>query len=407
MNEVKCKKFLMNIFMQAYVDESFFDLIKKIGLDFSKWPKNPCFDVPKKFWSTANVKSYNAALIEFSIEVPDTAFQERISETEIKIYYEKYLNFLLAKDLVKEISHDPEQAHKLCKDFLENKTTTTKYFNLESEIKNFVFDYEEKSQLGQIEVVLSMFPLLSKTISGFNPGRVSILTAYSGFGKTNFGINFLVAAMQDGKNCLYINMEMDPSDMVKRTLQATCKISSSEFKNGNYISAITNGAQSLINAKNNYFTDGSALSLVQINQIILEIKRKQNLHFLIVDYDQKLVMNDYGIEQEWMAVKKAVETLEEIAKREVVHVLLFAQTNEESQGMPIASRRAIQPASSVIQFTKENDIPVLKFLKNRFGPVSEKIKLIYDPSKSVIIEDGYYQPAFEPPKTGGFKPRYS
>lgn len=407
MNEVKCKKFLMNVFLQACADESFFDLIKKLGLDFSKWPKNPCFDVPKKFWSTANVKSYNAALIEFSIEVPDTAFQERISETEIKLYYEKYLSFLLAKDLAKEISQNPETAYRLCQDFLEKKTTTTKYFNLESEIKNFVVNYEEKSKQGSMQVSISRFPVLSKIISGFNPGRVSIVTAYSGFGKTNFGINFLVAAMQDSRNCLYINMEMDPSDMVKRTLQATCKISSSEFENGKYITAITNGAESLINAKNNYFTDGSALSLAQVNQIVLEIKRKQNLEFLIVDYDQKIVMDDYEIDQEWMYIKKAVEVLEEISKREMVHVLLFAQTNEDSQGMPIASRRAIQPASSVIQFTKENDTPVLKFLKNRFGPVSEKVKLIYDPSKSVIIEDGYYQQTFEAPKPGGFKPRFS
>ena len=407
MNEVKCKKFLIDIFMQAYVDESFFEAIKKIGVDFSKWPKNPCFDTAKKFWDVANKKTFNSALIEVLVNVPDQAFQDRITDTEIKIYYEKYLNFLLAKDLAKEISQDPESAHKLCKNFLENKTTTAKYLNLESEIKNFVLNYEEKSKTGMLQVILSRFPVLSKIISGFNQGRVSIITAHSGFGKTNFGINFLTAAMQDSKNSLYINMEMDPSDMVKRTLQATCKISGSDFENGKYLNAISNGAESLVNAKNNYFTDGSALSLVQISQIVSEIKRRQHLDFLIVDYDQKIVMDDYGIDQEWMYIKKAVEILEEIAKRESVHVLLFAQTNEDSQGMPIASKRAIQPASSVIQFTKENDVPVLKFLKNRFGPVNEKVKLIYDPSKSVIIEDGYYQQALEPVKHNGFKPRYS
>lgn len=406
MNELKCKKFLMGIFFQCFINENFFSLVKKLGLDFSKWPSNPYFELPKKFWNIATQKSHSSALVEIDVEIPEYVFNESISETEIKIYYADYLNFLLALELQKNILANPQQAKKLCEDFLSEKTSVVKYYNLESEINNFVVNFEEKLKQGNTQVILSRFPELSKLIGGFNTGRVSICTAYSGFGKTNFGVNLLIAAMQDGKNCLYVNMEMDPSDMVKRILQATCKISSHDFNNGKYIQAISNGAESLINSKNNYFTDGSAMSLSQVTQIVSEIKRKQSLDFLIVDYDQKIVMSDYDIDQEWMYIKKAVEVLEEIAKRESVHVLLFAQTNEDSQGAPIASKRAIQPASVVMQFTKENETPIFKFLKNRFGPTSEKIKLIYDPSKSVIIEDGIYRDILPKPNAG-FKQRFS
>ena len=183
--------------------------------------------------------------------------------------------------------------------------------------------------------------------------------------------------MEDNYNCLYVNMEMMSDDMVKRILQASCGISSYDFKNGNYIKTVTQKMSNFNNASKNYFTDGSSLSLSQISQMVSEIKRSQDLHFVIVDYDQKIQMGDYGIDQEWMYIKKAVEVLEEIAKREAVHVILFAQTNEDADGAPIASKRSIQPVSAVMHFTRENGNTIIKFNKNRFGPTDKKIKFIY------------------------------
>lgn len=731
MNELKCRKFLNQIFVQAYTNESFFHLLQKIGVSFSNWPSAPHFALAKRFYNIATTKSYQAALIEVEVETNDNSFAERITETEIKLYYNDYLNYLLALELQKNISQNPEKAKSLCSDFLKEKTSIAKYFNLQDEIHNFIVNFEDKIKNNSTQVVIKKFKELSRIIGGFNAGRVTIFTAHSGFGKclakgtkvlmydgslkavedlsvtdklmgvdstprvvtslgrgfsqlykimlnngdeftcnddhilslrngktkqienysiheylslgytkkcllkawkvgvefqdqetnldpyfmglwlgdgtyvkpeittpepeikkfiteyaeelglvvrvykgkgceqlnitkghqgglnkktiiqkeienfkkdnqktiaknylinsrekrlqllaglvdtdgyvnlncieiatkydylkedilylcrslgfrvkskiktvngssyhiisisgdtdviptkvkrkkptkrkhtknsgsygfkiepvgcgeyygfeisgdrlfiledftvthnTNLGINLLIAAMEDSYNCLYVNMEMMSDDMVKRLLQASCGISSSDFNNGNYIKTVTQKMSNFDNASKNYFTDGSQLSLAQISQMVSEIKRKQDLNFVIVDYDQKILMGDYGIDQEWMYIKKAVEVLEEIAKREAVHVILFAQTNEDANGAPIASKRSIQPASAVMHFTRENGETIIKFNKNRFGPTNKKIKFIYDAAKSLIVEDGIIEPSpLPPPSNSPFK----
>lgn len=389
MNEKKCKKFLMQIFFQCVMSDSFFDLVRKIGINFETWPNIPEFDTAKKFYSLAIKKSWTTATFEMPIESPEMNTGEIVDEYALKNLYTDYLNFLLALELVKNLKRNPENAKTLCENFLKEKTSVVKYENLASATSNFVSHHEEKLKSGELQVVLPRFRELSKTIGGFNPGRVTICTAHSGFGKTNLGVNILEAAMSCGKNTLYVNMEMDSVDMTKRVLQAVCKMTGFEFLNSNYIEKVSNSLNAFSNLNKNWITDGSTMSLSEISQVIFEIKKTQGLDFLVVDYDQKIVMDEYGIDQEWQYVKKAVEILEAIAKREQLHVILFAQTNEESQGAPISSRRSIQPASVVMQFTREGDQPMLKFLKNRHGPTDAKIKLIYDAAKSVIVEDGY------------------
>ena len=98
-----------------------------------------------------------------------------------------------------------------------------------------------------------------------------------------------------------------------------------------------------------------------------------------------------------------VEVLEEIAKREAVHVILFAQTNEDADGAPIASKRSIHPVSAVMHFTRENGNTIIKFNKNRFGPTDKKIKFIYDAAKSLIVEDGIIEPSPLPQGNSPFK----
>ena len=402
MNDKKCIKFLLQIYYQSLLNENFFHSIIKTGINFLNWPSNSIFDEAKKFFVTAKGKSYNAAIIENSTAIPDEAYNEIISDEEIKIFYVDYLNYLRALDLLNKLKFKPENAVEYCNDFLENKTSITNKINLSQAVGDFVINNEKKIKEGNSNVYLSAFPCLSKTVGGFNPGRITIMTAHTGFGKTNFGVNFLKATISSNKKSLYINMEMDTVDMTKRFLQSFLGIRNNEFERPDYIQKLNKIDDKNLELSKNWITDGSSMSVSDICQMISEIKRKQELDFVIVDYDQKIIMDDYGIKDEWQSIRKAVEKLESIAKKESVHILMFAQTNEESDGAPIASKRSMQPASSVIQFTKDENSSFLKFIKNRHGSTSEKIKLIYDPALSLIIEDGYKSEVLPPPPVRGF-----
>lgn len=406
MNEKRCLDFLSQLFYQCVLNENFYHSCVKLGVNFLSWPSHALFETAKKFQRIVSTKSYNSALIELNIDVPDKAHKEILSEEEIKIFYSDYLNFLRALELTKKLKFNPEKAIELCNQFLENKITTAKKTNLSDAVGNFVENNEAKIKEGNSSVILKDFKCLSETVGGFNSGRVTIVTAYTGFGKTNFGVNFLKAAINDGLFCVYVNMEMDTTDMTKRFLQSFCKLRNYEFEKNDYIqkiSVVQNLKESL---SKNWITDGSTMSINEISQMVSEIKRTQKLDFVIVDYDQKIIMDDSGIKEEWQQVKKAVEMLEALSKKESVHVLMFAQTNEEKDGIPIASHRSMQPASSVIQFTRDGETSLMKFIKNRHGATNLKIELDYDPSLSLINEIGYKKESvLPPPQSQGFKRR--
>lgn len=400
MNENVCKRFLLKLFYTAYQNYNFFDSIKRFGVNFYIWPENKIFDQAKLFWKIANEKSHSAAVIQVDVEIPDEDLYQEISTEDVKLFYTKYLNYLRAIEASKQLRLKPEEAQRICESFLNIKTNTSNFFSLADLVYDFVEKNEIKIKEGSTQIILSEFPELSKLINGFNKGRVSIFTAYSGFGKTNLGLNFLRSIIKDKLASLYVNMEMESYDMTKRFLQASCNMDSYEFLNNNYISKISEIKNSVESLEKNFITDGSSLSISEIKSMVQEINRKKKLDFVIVDYDQKIIMDDFGIKEEWQYVKKAVEVLESIAKSEMVHVVLFAQTNEDSQGSPIASRRSIQPASAVVHFTKENDTPIFKFLKNRFGSTSEKIELSYDARKSFITEKGILTEVLPRPSYG-------
>lgn len=398
MNKKTCIDFLNKIFYQSLINEMFFRESLNLGVDFLTWPNDYNFEKAKSFYKTATQKSYNAALIENEVEVPQDAFREIITAEEVKIFYADYLGFLKALELNKKLSQNPEQATKLCNEFLNSKTSTAKIYSVDDALNNFIKSHEQKLKSGSADVILKSFPALSKQISGFNAGRVTIFTARTGFGKTNLGINLLKAAIDQDLCCAFFNMEMMIDDFAKRIAQAMFKINNYEFQNGSYVTKLNTDNKSF---SKNWLTGGSSMSISEINQVVFEIKRKQELHMVFVDYDQKILMSESGAKDEWMQIKKSVESLEAMAKKESVHVVMFAQTSDDKDGVPLASQRSMQPASAVVQFLKDDDGDnVLKFIKNRFGSTTDKVKLAYNPESSSIIEVGVKEYTLPQPKTG-------
>jgi predicted ATP-dependent serine protease len=110
------------------------------------------------------------------------------------------------------------------------------------------------------------------------------------------------------------------------------------------------------------------------------------MNFIFVDYDQKIEHNMKV--DEWMALKRISERLEQIAIRTNSFVLMLSQSTEEER--IAASQRSMQPTSAVLSFFKQKDITgdryFIRAQKNRFGIRDNLLEISYSPSTGHIKE---------------------
>jgi len=245
---------------------------------------------------------------------------------------------------------------------------------------------EEEVKSGKNKIIIPDFPIWSEQIGGFNPARVSGISAKSGFGKTKLAVN-LADSARKVMPVYYFNMEMSPEDFEAQFIQKNAGITYNHFKTAKFgengFNRIIEYKQSLSQTHDITFTGGKSLNL---DKICAKLTAKMNGSGLaIVDYDQKLIFNASQGE-EWQAMVKAMERLEEMAKQLSIHVVVLFQADED--GFAKSSKRAIQPLSSFVNFTKSEDNKsfIIKNIKNRFGPTGFEIEVNYWPETTRIEE---------------------
>ena len=138
-----------------------------------------------------------------------------------------------------------------------------------------------------------------------------------------------------------------------------------------------------------YFSKGKGLSTSEIFSICRNHKKNSGLDFIVVDYDQKIVLNTSKEMPEWKALQIAIESFEALAKELQCYVLILAQ--ESAEGDISGSRRSKFPASTVLRFYKdESEQFLIEALKNRFGARNERVEVEYVPQKNIAREKGSY-----------------
>lgn len=385
MDKFKATDTLDQIFLQAITDEEYFKGLEKIEVSFADWPSS--FLEAKIFQETAKAKTHRVAAVQCKTEVPDEFFaKETLTLEDTKSLYREALDFLLGQELAKQIMLSPSNFRSLIDRYNKSATAIAGMFRLPEIVEAYAVEQERKIQSGSEIVVIKNFEILSEVIDGFQPGRVSIFTAPTGFGKTNLGLNLFIGATESNLKTLYVNMEMSPEDMGKRIVQAKSGATKAMLSGKNYLQVFSDSdiAGWAVEKSEWWVTDGRSMTWTEIDRRVGQLKREQGLQFVVVDYDQKVI--SLSKEEEWKSLQRMVEQAEETAKRETVHVCIFSQSNEE--GVPRASIRAMQPAAVVGFFHKEENEFKIKFLKNRFGPTDRDLILNYHADISRITEKG-------------------
>jgi KaiC/GvpD/RAD55 family RecA-like ATPase len=380
------ERLLMAITQNFILDESWYMRALGANIDPKDWPAFRCKKIAQKYSDLRMQENHDHAALVCAESLDDLNHALHLSN-DIGQARELYKELMLEHrgiQLSQKIGADPKNAAKYFGEY-SSFAFEDSFVHFGQTIEDTYAESVKQAESGESEILIRGFPKLSSMIGGFNPGRVGMLIAGTGFGKTNFAANLALAAAQT-KKVIYLNMEMIEFDFSQRLLMSAGGIEYADLKfrpRENQIKVAE--AMSKYLTKDLYFSRGKSMSIFEIVAKASEHKRNKGLDLLIVDYDQKIALETSRETPEWKALQIAMEQLEDIAKRLKIFVLLLAQ--ESSEGDVSGSKRSKFPASTVLRFFKDDsDRYVIQAIKNRFGKQGIAVEVDYEHSKNQIRE---------------------
>lgn len=398
------EEFFIQVLEYIFNNHEEWPRLKRLGISANGFPKS-LFQIISTFEKIAENNSTLAAKMKIINHVEKLPKQQKkITVEEIAVRFHEQSKIVKGLELGNAILSDPKNAEYLISEWKKNISSSVELIDFHKSVNSTIQNNEEKLKLGKTLIKIPEWDLLSEMIGGFNPGRLIILSASTGVGKTNLALNIGIKAAKKFP-VLFFNMEMITEDIFSRMIRSIAKISSTEWNNGTYVESkkIERIAKIYSGEMNNKFlvSNGKAQTINEITSTIVKQNDEHNLGLIIIDYDQKIKTEEKFSGEQWQQLHKAAEELEEIAKYCNVPILLLAQANEE--GNVKASQRMQQSAATHLNFYYDENSSsyILQARKNRFGKPNDKIKIIYNPEMSYCEERSYDDVLPKPEETHG------
>lgn len=230
--------------------------------------------------------------------------------------------------------------------------------------KEWLKEVEDTSVGEPIPTILSPF------IPSFTKGRTTVLGADTGVGKTVFGIQQFVHAVNLGIPSAYVTLEMTPGDLFVRMLP---QFDNDEEKLKTWI------------VDNRAYVSKPYIDAHEIESII-----KNGFDFVVVDHIHELPFD--GHEE----LARKVKRLASLAPATNTALLLLSQMKRPDffSGKPTKHdyswSKAIAEVASVAmalyQEEEDSDEVLLMVLKNRFGGKYEDMELKLDPGTLTFVK---------------------
>lgn len=176
--------------------------------------------------------------------------------------------------------------------------------------------------------ISSGFSHLDEILDGLAPGRLIILAARPGMGKTALALNFVSHLLDAAARCLVVSLEMSKEELLERLVVMRAGVSLSDIRTGKAgeesLPPIRAEAERV--AKSGLrIADVPSLSIEQCVRMAEAEHRKAPLSLLVVDYIQLLTGdNPTSREREVASFTLALKAL---AKRLAIPVLALSQLN--------------------------------------------------------------------------------
>lgn len=365
-------------------DDTFRDISSSLDIKPDQWPSCKAKELVTEYerlWPQVGHVKARRALAPSTLEISKRADTDLIPNdiNKLRASYDSFHFLQRAMLIGLEISEHPENAFDIFSK-LNNAKQSAEVFDV-ADISQVHFDRLcENVSKGKLVKELPEWPKLSNLVGGFNPGRLGMILAESGYGKSNFCLNLALSA-QKQMRVVYFNMEMLIEDMMDRAHVIITGVPWTDLKKGSvpvYKDYLVSG--------NLMMTNGVDKSLDQIRLITKRLNQEKHVDFVVVDYDQKILLKTDSKTPEWMALKEAFISLESLAKEIGCYVLVAAQSSNED-GKVSGSLRSKFPCSTVM-FFHEHEIhgPIISIKKNRFESKNQFLKVDYSPEKSTVKE---------------------
>lgn len=381
--------FLAGIAICVFLDYDYLAVVDAAGIHLEDLPPSDPVRFLKEFRTSVEKSGLELAkeenrdglrLMQFHAPDPkDIPRDHKALAQKFKLLIDAYDYEKLGTDL----AVNPAQGEKILENFMMRKS---KYVDAEAadifvpyKMQKFI----ELAHMGKSKVIIPGFEKLSDMIGGFNPGRLIMFLADTGYGKTQANLNFALNAARSMR-VAYINQEMTYEDIALRIACIATTKTFNEMHKANFTMAEVEQALSNLNTRL-VVTSGKELSIPQIKSWIKLRQKEGRLDFVIVDYDQRLQLFTDHRTPEWQAMKRAVEELEVMAREENLCVILLAQQNRE--GAISSSHRSTYAAHTVLYFFDHDDLgPVIQAKKNRHGKREALVRVNYRQESGNIFE---------------------
>lgn len=368
----------------------------------------------------------NYALVEFSMGVSSTVYLEN----HCRIVQEKFVlrSALTVFNAITQKGYDKAaEASEILTDAsaMLNKLTESLHRRKETSFAQIVDAVVEKAEAvgrGEVEdYIPTPIKALTKSIAGFRGGKVYILAARPGMGKTSFAGQCLYEASKHGA-ALFVSLEMTETDIARRLFTVVSESLTADvlFSNGirthRERNDVNEAARELkkmnIHIQSEFSTLSSLKSLVKIKA------RAQAVKFVVVDYLQ-LVSPDKSLGNREQEISTISRELKKLALELDVPILLLSQLSrkceERGNKRPLPSdlrdSGAIEQDADAIMFLYresvysgdvDDDTAEIIVAKNRnggLGVVNCRFigeRMVYKADELPSVEGQYQQPTLRP-----------
>lgn len=227
--------------------------------------------------------------------------------------------------------------------------------------KTFQHLSDIKSNHGGLTGVSSGFAHLDKMTSGFQPGDLIILAARPSMGKTALALNVAAHAAQQGVVVGVFSLEMGAEQLTLRLLSTESQIAHHNIRNATITSdewlELIHVAGKLAERKL-FIDDTAGLDIMTLRAKARQLKRQENVGFLVVDYLQ-LLHSGKRHENRHQEVSEISRALKILAKELQVPILALSQLSRA-----VDSRMDKRPMLSDLRESGaiEQDADVIMFL---------------------------------------------
>ena len=267
--------------------------------------------------------------------------------------------------------------------------------------------YKARLDGKQSPMGIPTIPEIDQFLRGLHPGRVVIIGAYSGGGKSVLGSQIILECALAGHSCLEINYEMKEKDSMDRKLIQVSRVPSGAFMdpktyaeendvpetNTGFLQSLSKATEKLIEAPIKLVRPANR-QLRTLLSVIRKGVRENGAKVVSIDYLQLIRCKAGSSEGE---ISEISHSIQEIAQELGISILLLSQINENGDTkhgivavedcdayMIIQQERDKQSES----FGQHYDILLAKDRHNGHG--GKTINLIFD-SSLVRFKNGFVQ----------------